>query len=63
MNDIPDMNDPMLQQMMAELEKMMSEGGGDAAFENILGDVMDSFMTKELLHEPLKEIADRVSVM
>ncbi|KAJ3056635.1 hypothetical protein HK097_005559 [Rhizophlyctis rosea] len=50
---IPGFDDETMEQMMKELEAMMSSGD----FENQFGGMMDQLMSKELLHEPMKDLA------
>ena len=44
---------------MKELEGMMQNGD----LENVLGGLMDQIMSKELLHEPMKDLADKVTTI
>jgi peroxin-19 len=49
-------DDPALEMLMKELEGMMQ--GGD--LDNVLGGLMDQILSKELLHEPMKDLASKV---
>lgn len=50
--------DPM-EQMMKDLEGLMENGD----FESMLGGMMKDLVTKELLHEPMKDLADKVNLV
>ena len=50
--------DPALELLMKELEGMMQ--GGD--LDNVLGGLMDQILSKELLHEPIKDLASKVAI-
>jgi hypothetical protein len=42
--------------MMKELEAMMSSQD----FENMFGGIMEQLMSKDILYEPMKELAEKV---
>ncbi|KAI8823975.1 Pex19 protein [Fimicolochytrium jonesii] len=48
-------DDAAMEQMMKELEGLMSSGD----FDNVFGGLMDQLMSKELLHEPMRDLAAR----
>lgn len=50
------MSEDAMEQMMKELEGMMASGD----FENVFGGLMEQLMSKELLHEPMKDLATKV---
>ena len=52
-------DDAVMAEMMKQLEEMMANGG-DQAFDSILDGMMDQLMTRELLHEPMKVLSDKV---
>ncbi|KAJ3219605.1 hypothetical protein HDU67_000093 [Dinochytrium kinnereticum] len=49
------MDDPNMEQMMKELEGLM--GSGD--FENMFEGIMEQIMSKDLLYEPMKDLAKK----
>ncbi|KAI9088745.1 Pex19 protein [Phlyctochytrium arcticum] len=49
------MSEEAMEQMMRELEGMMSSG----EFDNVFGGLMDQLMSKELLYEPMKDLAGK----
>ena len=48
--------DPAIEALMKELEGMLQTGDLD----NVLGGIMDQIMSKELLHEPMKDLYTKV---
>ncbi|KAJ3039067.1 hypothetical protein HDV00_012625 [Rhizophlyctis rosea] len=52
-SSIPGLDDETMEQMMKELEALMSSGD----FENQFGGMMEQLMSKDLLHEPMKDLA------
>lgn len=53
---LPGEDDPAMEAMMKELEGLLA--GED--IDNVLGGLMDQIMSKELLHEPMKDLASKV---
>jgi peroxin-19 len=53
---LPGEDDPAMEAMMKELEGLLA--GED--MDNVLGGLMDQIMSKELLHEPMKDLASKV---
>ncbi|KAJ3106423.1 Peroxisome chaperone and import receptor [Phlyctochytrium planicorne] len=51
----PGLDEAGMEQMMKDLEAMM--GGGD--FENMFEGLMEQIMSKELLYEPMKDLAEK----
>ncbi|KAJ3190051.1 hypothetical protein HDU85_000342 [Gaertneriomyces sp. JEL0708] len=49
------LGDDAMDQMMKELEGLMSNGD----FDNVFGGLMEQLMSKELLYEPMKDLAAR----
>ena len=45
-----------MEQMMKELEGLMESGN----FEEAFGDIMKELVSKDLLHEPMKDLAAKV---
>jgi peroxin-19 len=45
-----------MEQMMKELEQMM----GNPEFEGMFGNMMETLMSRDLLYEPIKELASKV---
>lgn len=50
------MNDDMMAEMMKQMEGLVESG----EFNNALEGMMEQLMTKDVLYEPMKDLADRV---
>ena len=50
------LDDANMDQMMKELEQMME----NPEFEGMFGNMMESLMSREMLYEPIKELATKV---